>query len=270
MKDDKDEDPLTLFAREKAEGIERLGNDPALAALTTPLLQHLFAARYPYHFTSLGRPVIQFPADMVAVQELIWSVQPDLIVETGIAHGGSLIQSAQMLALLDLTDAIAAHRPFDIKRSERRVIGVDIDIRAHNRQQIEAHPLSPYIRMIEGSSLDPDVIEEIGRRAEGHQRVMLFLDSDHTHGHVLGELHAYAPLVTPGSYCIVFDTLIEDLPPEAVANRPWDRGDNPLTAVDAFLAENNDFERDPEYNAKLVLSCNQGGYLRRKDSSPRR
>ncbi|HUF81697.1 MAG TPA: CmcI family methyltransferase, partial [Burkholderiales bacterium] len=152
--------------------------------------------KYSYNFTWLSRPIIQYPQDIVAMQELIWRVRPDLIVETGIAHGGSLVLSASMLALLDYCDAAASGRSLDPRASRRRVLGVDKDIRAHNRGAIEGHPLAHHIEMIEGSSIVPDVIARVRAFATGYERVLVYLDSNHTHAHVLAELEAYAPLAT--------------------------------------------------------------------------
>ncbi|MBG9388882.1 cephalosporin hydroxylase family protein [Caenimonas aquaedulcis] len=198
-------------------------------------LQASVPAQYSYNFAWAGRPIIQYPQDMVAMQELIWRVKPDLIVETGIAHGGSLMLSASMLALIDYCEASAAGTPLDPRASRRRVVGVDIDIRAHNRSAIEAHPLAHLIHMIQGSSVDAKVIDQVREASSGYRRVLVCLDSNHTHEHVLEELEAYAPLTSPGSYCCVFDTLIEDMPPDAYPDRPWGPGNNPKTAVREYL-----------------------------------
>jgi cephalosporin hydroxylase len=187
-------------------------------------------AKYSYNFTSLGRPVIQYPQDMVAVQELIWKIKPDLIIETGIAHGGSLIMSASMLALLDMCEAIESGTVLDPKKSKRKVLGLDIDIRQHNREAIEAHPMSSRIQMIQGSSIAAEVIEQVKSVAKNYKRVLVCLDSNHTHNHVLAELEAYAPLTSVGSYCVVFDTIVEDMPKSIFSDRPWGPGNNPKTA----------------------------------------
>lgn len=219
--------------------------------------------KYSYNFSALGRPIIQYPQDMVALQELIWKIRPDLIIETGIAHGGSLILSASMLALLDYCDAVESGQPFDPKATQRRVLGIDIDIRAHNREAIEAHPMAHRIDMLQGSSIASEIIAEVRRCAHKHERVLVILDSNHTHEHVLAELEAYAPLVSPGSYCVVFDTVIEDLPAGMYPDRPWDVGDNPKTAVREFLSRNSDFVVDEDIEAKLLITVAPGGYLRR-------
>ena len=200
---------------------------------------------------------------MVAMQELIWSIKPDLIIETGIAHGGSLILSASMLALLDMCDAIDSGATLDPKVSGRKVLGIDIDIRAHNRAAIEAHPMSSRIQMIEGSSIAADVIDRVGAVAANHQCVMVCLDSNHTHDHVLAELQAYAPLVSVGSYCVVFDTIVEDLPKEMFPDRPWGPGNNPKTALWEYLKGHPEFEIDTNIPHKLLITVAPDGFLRR-------
>ena len=221
-------------------------------------------AGYSYNFSWLSRPIIQYPQDMAALQEIIWATRPDLIIETGIAHGGSLIFSASMLALLDLCDAIEAGRTMDPRQSSRRVIGLDIDIRAHNKTAIEAHPMFSRITMIEGSSIAPEVVEQVRTAAAGYSRVLVCLDSMHTHAHVLAELEAYAPLATPGSYCVVFDTIVEDMPAGSFPDRPWDKGDNPKTAVWEFLKTHPEFEIDAMMQDKLLLTVAPDGFLKRK------
>ncbi|MCR6477852.1 cephalosporin hydroxylase family protein [Variovorax sp. ZS18.2.2] len=217
------------------------------------LMNSSIRAGYSYNFSWMGRPVIQYPQDLVAMQEIIWQVQPDLIIETGIAHGGSLIFSAAMLEL-----NAACGGPGDAK-----VLGLDIDIRAHNRQAIEAHPMSRRISMIEGSSTAPEVIEQVRQFASGRKSVLVCLDSNHTHAHVLAELEAYAPLATVGSYCVVFDTIVEDLPKEMYPDRPWGPGDNPKTAVHEYLKTHPEFEIDRAVDHKLMISVAPDGYLKR-------
>ncbi|MBX9615692.1 MAG: cephalosporin hydroxylase family protein [Caulobacteraceae bacterium] len=219
--------------------------------------------RYSYNFSWQGRPIIQYPQDMAALQELVWSVRPDLIIETGIAHGGSLVYSASLLALLDMTDAIEAGRTIDPRVSQRRVIGVDIDIRPHNRAAIEAHPMASRIHMIQGSSVAPEVVEEVRALAANYRTVMVLLDSNHTHDHVRAELEAYAPLTSVGSYCVVFDTIVEDLPAGMFPDRPWGPGDNPKTAVWDYLKTHSEFEIDSGIDDKLLISVAPDGYLRR-------
>lgn len=251
-----------------ANGIEgRLQANRLDEALKSASLEFMAAStkpKYSYNFSVLGRPIIQYPQDMVAVQELIWRVRPDLIIETGIAHGGSLILSASMLALLDYCDAIDNGQIIDPRVSHRRVLGIDIDIRAHNRAEIEGHSLSHYIEMLQGSSIAPDVIAKVHGRSAGYKRVLVMLDSNHTHEHVLAELNAYGPLVSSGSYCIVFDTVIEDLPAGMYPDRPWDVGNNPKTAVKEYLSRHDEFVVDEDIEAKLLITVAPGGYLRRR------
>ncbi len=219
--------------------------------------------KYSYNFSSLGRPIIQYPQDMVAMQELIWEIKPDLVIETGIAHGGSLILSASMLALLDMCEAIETGIILDPKVSKRKVLGIDIDIRAHNRAAIEAHPMASRIQMIQGSSIAPEIIEQVRQVAKGYQRILVCLDSNHTHDHVLAELEAYAPLASVGSYCVVFDTVVEDLPAEMFPDRPWGPGDNPKTAVWEYLKTHSEFEIDKSIENKLLITVASDGYLKR-------
>jgi len=207
---------------------------------------------YTYHFDWLGRPIIQLPQDIIAMQEIIWRVQPDIIIETGIAHGGSLILYASLLELIAMC--------FD-KQGE--VLGVDIDIRPHNRKAIEEHPMSHRIHMLEGSSTDPGIVKKIKSRAEGKERVLVCLDSNHTHEHVLAELSAYAPLTSVGSYCVVFDTIVEDMPDECFTNRPWGKGNNPKTAVKQWLQSHPEFEIDSDIQDKLLITVAPDGYLKR-------
>ena len=218
---------------------------------------------YTYNFKWLGRPIIQYPQDMVAMQELIWDVKPDLIIETGIAHGGSLILNASMLALLDMCDAIESEKSFNPKVSKRKVLGIDIDIRAHNRAAIEAHPMASRIQMIQGSSIAPDIIAQVGVIAANYSRVLVCLDSNHTHTHVLAELNAYARFTSVDSYCCVFDTLIEDMPAEMFPDRPWGPGNNPKTAVWEYLKSHPEFQINKDIEHKLLITVAPDGYLKR-------
>jgi cephalosporin hydroxylase len=211
------------------------------------------AAKYSYNFTWLGRPIIQYPQDILAMQEIIWAVKPDLIVETGIAHGGSLIFSASMLEL----NAACGGPP------DAEVLAIDIDIRPHNRTAIESHSMFKRISMLEGSSVAPQVIATVRHRARAKQRVLVCLDSNHTHEHVLAELEAYAPLVSVGSYCVALDTVVEDLPQSQFTDRPWGPGNNPKTAVYAFLNAHPEFEIDQRIDGKLLISVAPSGYLKR-------
>jgi cephalosporin hydroxylase len=240
-------DEIERFSDEVKANVDRLMADGDIQALSRVWLTAITRHKYTYNFSWLGRPVIQLPQDLLAVQEIVWQARPDLVVETGVAHGGSLIHSASLLELLG---------------GDGLVVGVDVDIRAHNRDQIEAHPLAKRIRLVEGSSTDPAVVAAVGEIAQGRRRVLVMLDSDHTHAHVLSELELYAPLVTRGSYLVVFDTLIEDLPDELFAGRRWGKGNNPKTAVRQFLDTTDRFEIDARIAGKLLLTCAPDGYLR--------
>ena len=256
-------DQYQQFKKECDAEVAGQGVDRNTKTLTRAWVDAANRLKYPYHFEFLGRPIIQYPQDMVAMQELIWRVKPDLIIETGIAHGGSLILSASMLSLVDYCDAIDQGTMLDPKAPCRRVLGLDIDIRAHNRAAIEAHPMANRIDMIEGSSIDSSVIAKVRDIACGYHRVLVCLDSNHTHEHVLAELEAYAPLVTMGSYCVVFDTLIEDMPADTFPDRPWGPGDSPKTAVLEYLKMHPEFEIDSQIDHKLLISSAPDGYLRR-------
>lgn len=265
---------MSDFSAEARQRIDAMRGDSDLQSDARQLMRSSVAARYSYNFFWQGRPIIQYPQDMIALQELVWTVRPDLIIETGIAHGGSLILSASLLALLDYCDAAESGEVLDPRKPRRSVLGVDIDIRAHNRLAIERHPMAGRIRMLQGSSIDKAVIEEVAAAAEG-RRVLVCLDSNHTHDHVLAELEAYAPLVSPGSYCIVFDSIVEDLPADASNDRPWSPGNNPKTALHEYLRRLEDegrkaadgaplrFAIDREIEGKLLLSVAPDGYLRR-------
>ncbi|MEI6415713.1 MAG: cephalosporin hydroxylase family protein [Pseudomonadota bacterium] len=243
--------------------IKQLGTDANLLESSIAWIRETAKFNYSYNFSWQGRPIIQYPQDMVAMQELIWRVRPDLIIETGIAHGGSLVFSASMLALLDMCDAIEADEKLDPKTSRRMVLGIDIDIRPHNRAAIETHPMASRIQMIQGSSVAPEIIEQVRAFAANYSRVLVCLDSNHTHDHVLAELLAYASLASKDSYCVVFDTVIEDLPKEMFPNRPWGPGDNPKTAVREYLKTHHEFEIDKSIQQKLLITVAPDGYLKR-------
>lgn len=216
-------------------------------ALSLRWLEASVRRKYSYGFTWLGRPVIQYPQDLLALQEIVWQTRPRLIVETGVAHGGSLVFHASLLELLG---------------GDGRVLGIDIDIRAPNRAALDAHPLRRRIDLVEGSSVDPRVVAQVFDAARGREPVMVVLDSLHTHEHVLEELRRYAPLVRAGSYLVVLDTVIERLPDDLYPDRPWSRGDNPFTAVHAFLRESARFEIDREIEARLGITTAPDGFLR--------
>jgi cephalosporin hydroxylase len=240
-------DESERFRQEVAGNVEGLMADADVQALSRIWVREITRHKYAYNFSWMGRPIIQFPQDMLALQEIVWRVKPDVIVETGIAHGGSLVYSASLLALLG---------------GDRFVVGVDVDIRAHNRREIEAHPMAARIRMIEGSSVDDTVAAAVRDHCRGRAAVLVILDSNHTHAHVLRELQLYGPLVTPDSYLIVLDTLIEDMPAEFFTGRAWGKGNNPKTAVHEFLASTKRFEIDATIPAKLLLTTAPDGYLR--------
>ncbi|WP_353844548.1 cephalosporin hydroxylase family protein [Thiothrix sp.] len=241
------------FEQEVKEQIIANGQNVELQTSADVFMKTSLASKYSYSFSWLGRPIIQYPQDILAMQELIWSIQPDLIIETGIAHGGSLIFSASML---ELNAACGGSQVAE-------VLGVDIDIRAHNREAIEAHPMSKRISMIQGSSIAPDIIAQVKAKAAGKQRVLVCLDSNHTHEHVLAELEAYAPLTSVGSYCVVFDTIVEDMPAEMFPDRPWEPGNNPKTAVWEYIKAHPEFEIDKQVDHKLLISVAPDGYLKR-------
>jgi cephalosporin hydroxylase len=251
------------FQQEVKANIASLGQDKDLQALSRIWVREISPHKWAYNFSWFGRPAIQFPNDAWALQELIWLIKPDLIIETGIAHGGSLVFSASMLALLDMVDAIEVGVTIDPKMSSRKVLGIDIDIRSHNRAAIEAHPMATRIQMIQGSSISPEVIEQVKRIAKNYQRILVCLDSNHTHDHVLAELDAYAPLITVGSYCVVFDTLIEDMPEDMFLKRSWGKGNNPKTAVCEYLKLHPEFEIDTSIQHKLLITVAPDGYLKR-------
>jgi cephalosporin hydroxylase len=254
---------MTEFQKAVSERIASIARDESLKDAASNFLKSSIFPKYSYNFSWLGRPIIQYPQDISAMQELVWQVKPDLIIETGIAHGGSLIFSASMLALLDICEAIESGQTFDPKASRRKVLGLDIDIRAHNREAIEAHPMASLIQMIQGSSIAPEVIKQVRQVAADYQRIMVCLDSNHTHDHVLAELEAYAPLTSKGSYCVVFDTLVEDMPADIFPDRPWGPGDNPKTAVWEYLKTHPEFEIDKQMDHKLLISVAPDGYLKR-------
>lgn len=254
---------MDSFQSEIAGRIAAIPEYPDLCQAGADFMLASIMPKYSYNYAWLGRPIIQYPQDVVAMQELIWSIKPDLIIETGIAHGGSLILSASMLALLDYTEAVELGQRLDPKASRRRVLGVDIDIRPHNRAAIEAHPMAHKIDMIQGSSIAPEIIAQVHKYSKDFNRILVCLDSNHTHEHVLAELEAYAPLTSKDSYCVVFDTIIEDLPAEMCPDRPWAPGDNPKTAVWEYLKNNPDFEIDKQIDHKLLISVAPDGYLKR-------
>ena len=235
------------FREERKKEINKMAQDQRTAELGLQFAEDTAKYKYSYNFTWLGSPIIQFPQDMIAMQEIIWRVKPELIIETGIAHGGSLIFYSSMLELLG---------------GEGQVLGIDINIREHNRVEIEKHPMFKRITMIQGSSIDEDIAKQVYDFAKDKKPVLITLDSNHTHNHVLRELQLYSPLVTKGSYLVVFDTLIEDMPENFFPDHPWGRGNNPKTAVREFLKGNNRFEIDKSIQNKLVITVAPHGYLK--------
>ena len=240
-------DSPTSFDSEKAVAIEKMANDTTMRELSQQWFTDSCRHRYSYNFSWMGRPIIQYPQDILAMQELIWQLQPDAIVETGIAHGGSLIFYASMLELLG---------------GDRKVLGIDIDIRAHNKVEIENHRMSHRIEMIEGSSIDAHIVEQACAFTKGKKNVLVILDSNHTHEYVLRELEFYSPLVQSGSYMVVFDTVVENLPDDLYGDRPWGVGNNPMTAVHEFLKSNDRFTIDRGVEDKILLTVAPGGYLK--------
>ncbi len=233
--------------KEITDNVEKMVKDKEIKELSIDFINKTAKYKYSYNFSWLGRPVIQFPQDLISLQEIIWQTKPDLIIETGVAHGGGLIFYASMMELLG---------------GDGLVIGVDIEIRPHNRVEIEKHRMFKRIKLIEGSSVDLNVIEQIKNIAKNKTRIMVCLDSLHTHKHVLEELKLYSPLITKGCYLVVFDTVIEDMPKYLYPDRPWDKGNNPKTAVLEFLKTNKRFIVDKYIEDKMVLSTAYNGYLK--------
>ena len=242
-------DPIQDFIDERRQRIETNGENEELKEAAREFNIASNKSQYSYNFSWMGRPIIQYPQDMIAMQEIIWDMKPDLIIETGIAHGGSLIYYASLLELI----------------GNGEVLGIDIDIRRHNRKEIENHSMFKRIKMIEGSSIDSATVENVKKYVSGKQRVIVSLDSNHTHDHVLQELELYAPFVTIDSYIVVFDTIVENLPEGYFAQtRPWGISNNPMTAVNAFLKKNDHFEIDESIDNKLLISVAPKGYLKRR------
>lgn len=241
-------DPIEEFKQERRKAIQKMSQDEELKKKSLNWMLHADKYKYTYNYAWLGRPIIKYPNDIVLMQEIIWDIKPDLIIETGIAHGGSIIFSASMLELIG---------------GDGHVVAVDIDIREHNRKEIEKHPMYKRITMLEGSSISEEIVNKIRGISKIKKRVMVFLDSNHTHKHVLKELELYAPLVTVGSYLVLPDTFIEYFPKGYYSNRPWDVGNNPMTALREFLSKNDDFVIDKEKINKLMITEAFDGYLKR-------
>lgn len=242
-------DPIQQFKDERAADIARMGADEELRRKSIDWMLHADQYKYTYNYSWMGRPIIKYPNDMVVQQELMWQLKPDLIIETGIAHGGSIIFSASMMEMMGI---------------DGEVVGVDIDIRSHNRNEIENHPMMKRITMFEGGSTDPAIFEQVKKKCEGKKCVMVVLDSLHSHQHVYDELQLYPDLVTAGSYLLLPDTFIELFPKGYYSqDRPWDVGDNPMTAMRKFLSEDNRFEIDEAIDNKLMITEGVKGYLKR-------
>jgi len=239
---------IEKFQLEKKASIEKIGTSGELRKSGLDFINNTAPYKYSYNFSWMGRPIIAFPQDMIAMQELIWEIKPDLIIETGIAHGGSIVYYASLLELIG---------------GDGEVVGIDIEIRKHNRELIESHPMFKRIQLIEGSSVAEEVINKVKDISRNKKTIMVCLDSNHTHDHVLQELNLYAPLTSVGSYCIVFDTVVEDMPDDWEWNRPWGKGNNPKTAVWEFLKSNNQFQIDKTVENKLLITVAPDGYLKR-------
>lgn len=240
-------DQILMFRKEREERVKKNPENSQLIAAAKQFNDVSNKAQYSYNFSWMGRPIIQYPQDMIAMQEIIWELKPDLIIETGIAHGGSLIYYASIMELI----------------GKGEILGIDIDIREHNRKEIENHPMSKRIKMIQGSAVSQEIVDQVKPYTEGKQTVMVCLDSNHTHEHVLRELELYHPFVTTGSYLVVFDTIVEDLPDDTYENRSWSVGNNPKTAVHEFLKGNDNFEINKDIDNKLLISVAPEGYLKR-------
>jgi len=239
--------PVEQFKLERKKNINKVGQNKKLKKMALNFFINSWKQKYSYNFDWLSRPIIQIPQDIFALQEIIWQTKPDLIIETGIAHGGSLIFYASMLELI----------------GKGEVLGIDIDIREHNKKEIEKHKMFKRIKMIEGSSVDETVVKQVKKIVKKHKKVMVCLDSLHTHSHVLNELNLYSKFVSKGSYLVVFDTIIEYMPKGFFKDRPWDKGNNPATAVKEFLKKNKNFIVDKEIENKLLITAAPGGYLKR-------
>lgn len=249
----------TIFDLESLNNISAMAEDETVKTVSQQWVDVTGQYRYVYNWKWMGLPIIQFPADIVATQEIIWSVKPTVIVETGVARGGSIVFNASQLALLDLCEGASP----SLVGSTRRCIGIDIDVRSHNREAIDSHPMEPMITLIEGSSIEDATFQSVCELITPQDRVMVILDSNHTHEHVLRELELYSPLVSHGSFLIVHDTGIEVAPDSAFGNRNWGRGNNPLTALNEFLDGSDDFAVEDVVCNKLLTTSSPRGYLRR-------
>jgi len=243
-------DDTEQFKKKVEKNIHDLGASRDLQEAGMDFLRRSSALNYSYNFSWMGLPIIQFPQDVVAMQELFWKVRPDVVIEAGVARGGSLVFYAGLMEMMGIKNG--------------KVIGIDIDIRPHNRNAIEQHPMSKRITLVEGSSIAQETVDRAKKLIPPGAKVMVCLDSMHTHAHVLEELKLYSPLVTSGSYLVAFDTCIEFMPADFFPDRPWGIGDNPYTAVQAFLQTTTDFEADNSIPDKLLITTARSGYLRKR------
>lgn len=240
-------DDTNKFLAERAENIKTISSDDSLLKMGMSFVERSGRKKYSYNFDWLGLPIIQYPQDIVAMQEIVWKVKPDVIIETGVARGGSLVLYASILDLI----------------GKGKVVGVELDLREHNKKRIQDHPLSKRISFVEGSSTDATTFEKVTSQIKPSDVVMVILDSNHTEDHVTKELALYSKLVTRNSYLVVMDTSIEFMPDDYFPNRDWGKGNNPHSSVKKFLSTNKNFEIDQEVNGKLLISVAYDGYLKR-------
>lgn len=234
------------FENDKRINANQQSSDEDLQKLALNFLIASDKYAYGYQWSWLGLPMIQLPPDILVVQELIWETKPDLIIETGIAWGGSLVYYASILQLLE----------------HGAVIGIDVTIPQHNIDAIMNYPFSNRITLYQGSSTDPDIQNKVEQHIDKDTKVMVLLDSNHTHQHVLDELNYYANFVTQGQYLIVSDTIVEEIPKQDHRPRPWAPGNNPKTALSEYLKTNDRFEIDEYINNKLLTTFTPNGYLK--------
>jgi len=244
---------IKKFNSEKIKRIQKNKKQIKFQNASKNFLTESIKPKYSYNFSWLGVPIIQIPQDMYQLQEIIWKIKPNLIIETGIAHGGSLIFNASMMSILN-----------SLQREKRKVIGIDIDLRKHNEKVLEKHFLKKYIKIFKGSSIDKKIFKKIQSYSKNYNKILVILDSNHTHDHVLEELNLYSQLVSKNSYCIVFDTIINEMPNSFYPDREWNNKNNPMTAINEFLKTNNNFFIDHEIDNKLMISMAKNGFLKKK------
>lgn len=251
------------FDKKCSEEIALMGRDEYFKSISIDWINYSAKHNYSYHFKWLGLPIIQYPQDIVAMQEIIWQYKPDVIVETGVARGGSLTFYASLLAQLDMVDALEKNESFNPRESKRKVVGIDIDLREHNRKNIEGMPFSYLIDLVQGSSISKETIETVRNKVKGAKQVLVCLDSNHTESHVYKELLEYSKLVSSGGYLIVFDTVVEYMDQDLIKEKEWSKGNSPLSAVEKFLAEDNSFVLDESISSKLMLTVCPKGFLKK-------